>query len=630
MAAPPTSPAPARGVPPGASRAGLPHAATALALALAIGAGFALRLAPCLREPGFSFAFDGRYHERLARQWAEAGHVAARDPLSGAPEGRATGRYLPEGLYAVGAAAHHALARAGAPDLRWSLALVQAAAGALVALPAWLAARVVFRDPRAAALAAMLAVLVPVHVTRTLGAELRYDALGGLLAATHAAFAFAALAEGRPRRRLALAAASALLLASALAVWRVSLVVLQIELAAAALRFAWIGRERNARDLWAALALAGSAALLPVAYLSANRFLLSPPWLAVPGLAILHALPARGPLRTVAGRVAVLAAVVALAAVAGWRGAGGDLAAVAAMLVDRLGLGTGRSPDAALMRTVGELLPLGPGRMFLDARVFGWLVPALALLAVLARAVRRPSRGPAPAMGPAAFAFWTLAAGLGVAALMFQRAAVLAAPWLAVAVAGVSMRVVNLRGFPRAALAALALAAFAGTGVWALRAARAGAGRPSASLVAATAYLREHAAPGTIVLCDWDAGYEVQARTGHATVMDGMLESEENRRRIREFYGALMDPAPGRLEAMARRHRARWLVLPGGSAIYAMAVVTGDPLAPVLARGEAVPRGPLTDHLIVRLIEGEPSYPGLRRAFEAGGLTVFEFTPAPR
>ena len=42
-----------------------------------------------------------------------------------------------------------------------------------------------------------------------------------------------------------------------------------------------------------------------------------------------------------------------------------------------------------------------------------------------------------------------------------------------------------------------------------------------------------------------------------------------------------------------------------------------------------VPRGPLTDHLIVHLLEGDREYPALRRAFASGSYTVFEVTPQP-
>ena len=52
-----------------------------------------------------------------------------------------------------------------------------------------------------------------------------------------------------------------------------------------------------------------------------------------------------------------------------------------------------------------------------------------------------------------------------------------------------------------------------------------------------------------------------------------------------------MDPGSARLEALCDRYQATWVLVPNSSAIYAMAAVTGDPLAPVLARHEGVTRG---------------------------------------
>jgi hypothetical protein len=143
---------------------------------------------------------------------------------------------------------------------------------------------------------------------------------------------------------------------------------------------------------------------------------------------------------------------------------------------------------------------------------------------------------------------------------------------------------------------------------------------------AAIEYLRTHASRDAVVLTDWDAGYDVQFRAGLATVVDGLLESAENRRRILETCAAFMAPAPVGLERLCARYHARWLLVPPGSAIYSMAAVTGDPLAAVLARGEPVTPGPLMDHVIVHLVAGDADVPGFRRAFVAGGFQVFELT----
>ena len=70
-------------------------------------------------------------------------------------------------------------------------------------------------------------------------------------------------------------------------------------------------------------------------------------------------------------------------------------------------------------------------------------------------------------------------------------------------------------------------------------------------------------------------------------------------------------PEPWRRDASARR-RSQSDAPPSG------AVRSAQDSRP------QVPRGPLTDHLIVHLIEGERTYPRLRRVLEAGGYTEFE------
>jgi hypothetical protein len=249
---------------------------------------------------------------------------------------------------------------------------------------------------------------------------------------------------------------------------------------------------------------------------------------------------------------------------------------------------------------------------------------------------------------PATLAF--VAGAFGVTTLLFQRSCVLLAPFLAILIGGLLVLVwtgvaVDSPGRARPTSGSRRSARRAGRlGVAVLVSAAAAGAIVSGVVVAATAatrlqpnqqtaieFLRTHAPKNAVVMCDWDAGYEIQSRAARATVVDGLLESAENRRRIIELYAALMAPTPAALEALCRRYHASWLLLPPSSAIYAMAAVTGDPLADILARGEGVPRGPLTDHLIVHLIEGDSTYTGLRRALKVGGYTVFEvlLPPAP-
>jgi hypothetical protein len=259
-----------------------------------------------------------------------------------------------------------------------------------------------------------------------------------------------------------------------------------------------------------------------------------------------------------------------------------------------------------------------------------------------ADATRPPAAAGLPSVRSAHVVLAFLGAAFTAATILFERGCVLVAPILSVVIGGLIVRLwvagpirtLAARARPRRpirtlaarSLAAIASASAVAAMVAGVSLAATARSRYSPNERAAIAYLRDHARRGQVVLADWDAGYEIQAFSGLATATDGLLESAENRQRIIELYDALMDPEPGKLEALCRRCRARWLLVPSARAIYAMAVVTGDPVAALIARHEEVPRGPMTDHLILRLIDGDVTYPGFRRALEAGGFTVFEVT----
>ena len=142
---------------------------------------------------------------------------------------------------------------------------------------------------------------------------------------------------------------------------------------------------------------------------------------------------------------------------------------------------------------------------------------------------------------------------------------------------------------------------------------------------AALGFLRDHAPRGAVVLSLWDAGYDIQNQTGLATVVDGLLENGENRRRIVELDQALMEPGPAALARLCERFHVTWLLIPPPTWVGGVAVVTGDPIAPILKRGEPLMVGPQTDHMILLLMQRDADYRQFREAFESGGFRVYEF-----
>lgn len=700
----------------------------AIALPAAIALGLVLRLAPCMRDPGFEFVVDAAYHARLAMQAATTGQLAPVDVMSEAPTGRRTADHLPTALetlggvalraagavraahvddprraesgafradHARGADARDTLLRAdlergtgaagvarraavaapapmapvrGGDPGRWPLAWLIALSGALVALPVWLGARAAGAGPRIASLASLASVALPAHLQRTHGFYFRADGPGTLLLATHLALLLASLADVRPWARRACALGAALALAAALATWRVGVVLLEAELAAA---LAWLlARGANAalRELWLVLALAGTFALLPVTYLARHGFLVSPSWIGVVALAVVAWLPiaresARRPARAIAALLVV--AAVAAAAFAG-RAGGADYAGVGAML--RARLGGARDAAGSLLLGVTELRASTPAELLAGSRTFfvlgAWLVAA-PFVAWWAHGASARAKLAAIDAAPATLAIAT--ALLVVATLFAERTSVLLAPLLAMSLgalaatlwrageAGTSApsprtavtasasrggtakrgraRAEAPRGqafaAPRVVALLLALSAL-GTAGFGVRESSSAWSSLDRSLAASIDWLRAHASQGDVVACDWDAGYDVQARAGLATATDGFLESTTNRARIARLDEAFLAPDAAPLLAACREWHARWILVPSGAAIWSMAVVAGDPLADALARGESITPGPMTNHVIVHLIEGDIAYPGLRGAFEAGPFTVIEVEPAAK
>jgi hypothetical protein len=141
-------------------------------------------------------------------------------------------------------------------------------------------------------------------------------------------------------------------------------------------------------------------------------------------------------------------------------------------------------------------------------------------------------------------------------------------------------------------------------------------------------FLRDHTPRDAVILSFWDAGYDIQARAARATAMDGLLASDENRRRIFAFDRALMASAPDSLAALCDRFRARWFLVPPLPYLYTAAAVAGDPIAARIARGEELREGIDTEKVLYHLMAADVPVPHFRPAFEAYGYRVYEYVPA--
>ena len=619
-------------------------------LPLAVLTGVLIRLAPCLLRPDFQFFSDAAYHGRLVQQTVAAGRLAAVDSMSNAPEGRRTASELPVGLYAVGALAHRVLSGLGFRDLKWNLAFLVALSGGLIAIPVWFGARAVFGNSSAAALGALASVFLPAHLSRSYGIWFRYDALGTLLVTAHAALALATLSCARPGRRRGLALASSAFLVAALWVWRVSFLVLAIELAFVVFRFVTRGAEPALRDLAVATALIGSAGVVSIEYLRARAFLFSSPWLVAIGLAVALCLPALREGGRRALRIAAIVAVVGLAAWLGWSRVPSGYAGLTALLPARLGISRGHDPVAVLMLEVQELTGITPWTLAGPQELFllgAWLLASPVLFWWLAG---RPRITRWSGIDPAAALLAFVCAGLAACTLLFERTSVLFAPFAAMTLGGLGARLVEApvaarahagapsrrgdtkrreRGGPpiRRWLAIGLAASAVATGIAGIVQARSSGAIISPDEAMAIGFLRERTPRDAVIVGFWDAGYDIQAHAGRATVMDGLLESDENRRRIFAFDSALMAPTPEALERLCARYRAKWLLVPPLDYIYTVAAVAGDPIAERIAHDQPLRVGIDTERVLYHLMAEDVRLPSFRLAYRAGDYRVYEFVP---
>jgi hypothetical protein len=349
--------------------------------------------------------------------------------------------------------------------------------------------------------------------------------------------------------------------------------------------------------------------------------------------------------------------VVALAALAGW-GAGrlfsrpdpyaATFALVPAKLAIAFGARPALPPIVALELGIEELTSLSPLGL-LGAGALSWLGPwfiASPLLLAWGASARR--RLESLALAPALFA--VLCAAMTALTLLFERNKVLLAPLAAVACGGLAARLIAGARRPRAGAAAphsrrpdarasmaprLERSAAASAALGILFGVCAAVTAYDAIMLAASRrstfqpeyrealeFLRDRTPAEAVVMSPWEHGYEVQAYARRATVMDGLIESAKNQRRIVAFAEAAMMPAADSLAQLCRRHRAEWLLVPPSTHLYSVAVVARAPFVAKLLPGIPLTRAE-ADRVLVQMMVLGRSYPGFEKVFERDGYRIY-------
>jgi len=606
-------------------------------LALIVVGGTALRLVPFAADPQGAFLGDAAFHIRMAGEAIAHGVVPGVDLLADAPQGRDLDRWLPLGWYPVVGAFHHAMTLIGSRDPRTNALVAQALAGGLIALPVALAAFALTRRRDAALAAALAAVVLPAHVHRTWCFWFRYEAIGTLTIAAHLAFGLLALAESRPRARIAWSALTGLSLVAALAVWRVAFMIPPLETAFAALALIVAPASPRLRAWFLGMAAGGTVACLAIGYLRAQAFVFSPIWIMTLAVALVLASPVAR-----AGRVPRTAALVLAVAV----GVGVALLAphgrqyvnIVTATFRKIGAPAGLTPMSRVALSIEELAGSGWTDLF-GAGGLSWLaaglVVALAAIAWLGRSARRaPGNDEWLAGGLLAW----LAGTLFAITVLFTRNKVVFAPVVAIglgwATAALARRAwpesprTPPAGLARVALAVLALA-IVGTTVDAVQLVRTRSARLDADFYAALRWLTDSTPADAMVLSTWERGYEIQSWAGRRTLVDGLLEDDLVQERVPAIAAALLQPSGDSLAALCRREGAHYVLVPPSTYMLALLQSAPNAMQPALASTEAKVAGaqPLAPEearpIVIGMMVLGTSPPPFTLAFEQGGWRVY-------
>jgi len=632
------------------------RARTAAWLAALVLIGTVVRMAPWFQDPGLDLASDASYHERLVIALIQNGRLPSPDPLSEAPLGRRIGPLLPEGLYVLAAGFCRAVGAIDPSRIHVALMWFTALAGALVALPTYLAARALYPGSAAAAIAAIAVTLMPAHIHRTVAYWLRYDALGTLFVTTHLALAFMALDPQASRRRLA-ALGSALALAAAVAVWRVPLMIPLIE---TVFVVAWViarGASPALREWFALTVLIGSLSFPALEYLRAQSYLLSPVWLASVAVAVVLFLPALSE----GGRAAIRAPALAIALGAGWAVGhalappspySGALDLLMFKLRARLHLGAVARPRGleALLIEVQELYGLTPGALLIGPQQFFLLGPWCLAAPWVIRGFGPAGARRGLSAPHALMAFMSVV--LALFTLLMNRNKVLLAPLVAVIAGGLFEALRPRRNAeaapaarerrprdarrPRASRAPGAraivfgvfLLSLASTLVCGILLATSRRSHLPPGFAACAAWLKSHATAGAIVFAPAEYGYDLQAHAGCASLTDGLLESPENQRRILATYSAWFANDDRGLIEICRRDSVQYVLVPPGDQLYGIAFVTAEPFVPRLEAGLPLDSLDL-ERPLMRMMLGRFASPNFTQLFESESFRIYR-TPLAR
>lgn len=617
---------------------GLPRASVLVfGMLLVWTTGLLVRLRP-ETSPSFRYETDSAYHLRMIEAVARTGSFPPADPKYVREPPRDNRRMCPAAFHQLAAAGHAITGRLAPVSLPDFLGGFGPALGAMAVLPllamAWWLTR---RWPETVLAGLLFAVATPV-VMRSGFQIVRYEALGITLVLSLAAILVRWRAGGlRPGLSATLLAVCFGLGLLGAGTWRLfpSLAgLLVLGLTVAEVLRPW---SRRAGLAPAAAAAAGCLA----AGVTWDYYLLggAPAWwglLALPATVLVYVLvlwhPVRRRLDACPRRTRIAWLLMSATAMAA---AGFALPAGRLWLLPSLGLASGPGTGGAIPVLVSEMLPVPAGKIFSWDFFAYFPVLYLAVLALAAWLGRSRGADPFPGL---------LALGGGLLALTFNRLGYFGLPLVIAHFACLVSRLGDCRfPWPRQPasrqpllrykariLCLLALLPLLAGFTIRSRANLAALARPPEDAAAAYGYLAEQGGSRLVVAASWSRGYELQFYTPAATITDGFLESEDNRRRIAAFTDALFAPDEGlALRAYCWRYGARYLLLDSAH-LLPLCRRLGKPWQEWLrvshtnggSRVEVLPEGRRIAW--IRLLANPGEAAPFRLRFARGNLLIFE------
>ncbi len=551
-----------------------------------------------------TFRKDQAWHYRMTRELVENGRIPEVDRLANWPQGRKVLLTLPTGMYTLTAWFHRLVSPLTGWSLRDSILAFTSLAGALIVIPVFLLLWNLWRSLPAALAGAFLAGIIPAHLGRSFCAWYHYEVFGSLLLLCFLAFFVIAVNRNENDTAGAVfpALVSAGFLAVAFATWRLSMIFL-ICLDVYLLAVVLLGKEN--RSLTAAFAVVTAVMLvsfLLIPYLSASHFIVSRVSVLTVGTLFLFLFAAfrsrKGGhavyLRRKIPLLLLTAALLLLVARIPETGAySGIYAHFKTRALAKLGFHVTPTQLDLILYSVQELTAYSlkdlVNNMCLSASfvfiVFAFVAP-LFYRKKLEGKVRFPPAWAMIQFFTAAFCLLTLLARrnkifLGpMVALCAGSCVFFSLAYLALPAKKKEPRVVFFSLF--LLIGYLAAISWTAWNAWGIRTLRLGI---SPENYTAICWLEKNTPENAVILADWEQGYQIQTYAHRATVVDGLLESEENRKRIPEIAVAYFSLDEEDLYRLCRNYGADY-VLFNASGASTEAYVANINFSKYLARAD--------------------------------------------